>query len=755
MKRFAFVLGVICFMFSFNLSVVAQNTTSGQVSAFSDVPTDHWAWQEIQYSVSKNIVSGNGDGTFLPNAGVTREQFCRMLTSTFSASLSNTGEQSFSDVPAEKWSYPYIETSREFLTGYSNPFGGLPLFKPEDYATREDIAVALVRMMGLTDKDVMDTGYVQNHFSDYTDISPQLINYMNLACERGLISGYPDGSLRPVKGMTRAETVVLLNRATKQAITNINDEISLSATTVYNNTGEGATVYIKAEEGTTVTVDGETILMENNGSGEYEGTYLYNFQGEGEKRCVIQGTKAGKTKTIEVTLAYKVSIPQLNIIQFPTSAKTKQVTISGTLKDARYEKYLTINGENIRVDYDGKWEKTVTLQEGENKFVFIATNEAGKTVTIEKTAVFNTGGPQLTILRCPTTATTKQVTINGTLKDSNYDVLLTINGENVRVDYEGKWEKTVTLQEGENEYVFTATNTAGKTVIDKRTIVFNIGGPKLVILSCPTESTKKQATMTGTLKDSNYDVLLLINGENVRVDYEGKWEKTVTLLDGENTYTFVATNTAGKTVTEERTIEFSAGSPEISFTNCPEVTQQKYLAIQGNVGGFTDGLKLYLNDQQVSLRYDNSFSVTTALEDGENALVFRSVNSYGKETSIMKTVTYISEMKAPELEVDDIPSATNEDTVEISGSVYDALDSSAVVYVNDNKVSSGNGSFSETISLKEGVNNINVKATNSYGKTTTVLKSITYQAPPTEEVQPEPEPETQSEPQPGAEETTM
>ena len=198
------------------------------------------------------------------------------------------------------------------------------------------------------------------------------------------------------------------------------------------------------------------------------------------------------------------------------------------------------------MDYDGKWEKTVTLQEGENKFIFIATNEAGKNVTIEKTTVFNTGGPRLAILRCPTTATTKQVTINGTLKDSNYDVLLTINGENVRVDYEGKWEKTVTLQEGENEYEFTATNTAGKTVTDKRNVVFNVGGPKLVIVSCPTESTKKQVTINGMLKDSNYDVLLTINGENVRVDYEGKWEKTVTLLDGENTYTFVATNTAGE-----------------------------------------------------------------------------------------------------------------------------------------------------------------------------------------------------------------
>lgn len=739
MKRLTLILGVVFCLVGFNLSVSAQDITSGQVSTFSDVPTDHWAWQEIQYSVSQNIVSGNGDGTFLPNAGVTREQFCRMLTSTFSASLSNTGEQSFSDVPSEKWSYPYIEASREFLTGYANPFGGRPLFKPEDYATREDIAVALVRMMGLTDKDVVDTSYVQNHFSDYTDISPQLINYMNLACERGLISGYPDGSLCPTKGMTRAETVVLLNRATKQAVTNIKGEISLSAAAVYNNTGEEATVYIKAEEGTTITVDGEAIRMENNGNGEYEGTYLYNFQAEGEKSCIIKGIKAGKTKTIEVKLAYKVSAPQLNIIQFPTSATTKQIAISGTLIDAQYEKYLTINGESIHVDYDGKWEKTVTLQEGENKFTFIATNEAGKTVTIEKTAVFNTGGPQLTILRCPTTATTKQVTINGTLKDSNYDILLSINGENVRVDYEGKWEKTVTLQDGKNEYLFTATNTAGKTVTDKRTIVFNIGGPKLVILSCPSESNKKQVTINGTLKDSNYDVLLTINGENVRVDYEGKWEKTVTLLDGENTYTFVATNTAGKMVTEERTIEFSAGTPEISFTNCPEVTQQKYLAAQGNVGGFTDGVKLYLNDQQVTLKYDNSFSITTALEEGENSLSFRTINSYGKETSIRKTVTYISEMKAPELEVDDIPSETNEDIVEISGSVYDTLDSAVVVYVNDKKVSSGNGSFSTTVSLAEGVNNISVKATNSYGKTTTVLKNITYKVPQTEEVEPEPE----------------
>ena len=185
----------------------------------------------------------------------------------------------------------------------------------------------------------------------------------------------------------------------------------------------------------------------------------------------------------------------------------------------------------------------------------------------------------------------------------------------------------------------------------------------------------------------------------------------------------------GKSSTETRTISLEIGAPEITFTNCPEVTQQKNLSIQGRIKGQNDGAKLYINDQEVSVGYSGDFSKSVTLSEGDNSFVFRAVNSYGKSKTISKTIKYVGEIKAPVLKVDDIASSTAESKITIAGTVNDSLDSKVVVYVNDKKITSGNGNWTADVSLDEGDNDIIVVATNSYGKSTTIVKKVTYTAP--------------------------
>ena len=539
---------------------VSQIIGDGNTVVFIDVPSNYWAKDQIDYFAQQGIVAGYEDGSFQPEAGVTREEFCKLLVSTFKQPLETPSTPTFADVAEDRWSYPYVEVCREFLTGYANPFGGLPTFHPTEYATREDIAVALVRMMGFTDSDASDKNYAGRKFYDGNSISPSLMPYVSIACERGLISGYPDGSFGPTQGITRAETVVLLNRATKQAVTNINAELELSANIIYSSDGKTATINISAEEGTTVTVNGETVKMSSNYYDEYEGNYVYKFEEEGSKDFVVEGKRAGKTKTINLTAKYEV------------------------------------------------------------------------------------GAPILTIDQVPDTVTTSQVTITGRATDKN---------------------------------------------------------------------------------DSS--VKIYMNGEYI--DYSS-FRKTVTLTEGANTFTFKAVNNRGKeSETITKTITRNVGAPEITFTNCPEVTQQKNLSIQGRIKGQNDGAKLYINDQEVSVGYSGDFSKSVTLSEGDNSFVFRAVNSYGKSKTISKTIKYVGEIKAPVLKVDDIASSTAESKITIAGTVNDSLDSKVVVYVNDKKITSGNGNWTADVSLDEGDNDIIVVATNSYGKSTTIVKKVTYTAP--------------------------
>ncbi len=632
-------------VFLTSTSVLATNVSqiigNNNTVIFSDVPSGYWAQTAIEYFAKQGVVSGNGNGAFLPEEAVTREQFCKMLVLTFQAPLSTPKASSFSDMTADRWSFEYVEVCKNYMTEYANPFGGLPAFHPEEDASREDIAVALVRMMGLTDSDVKNKYYASNAFSDSGSISPKLLPYVSLACEKGLISGYPDGTFRPSKGITRAESVTLLNRATKQAVTDANKELELSANCVYGDSGKKASIYVDAEEGTAVTIDGNKVEMSSNGS-KYKGVYSYTFTAEGSKTFTVTGTKLGKSRTIAVTAKYEVGTPVLSIAQCPASTTSKNITITGTASDPNYKVSLTINNENVWIGSNGSWEKSYTLKEGENKFVFVVTSSSGKTATEERTIVFSVGGPTITIAQCPTTVTSNVVTITGTASDPNYKVSLTINNENVWVGSNGSWEKSYTLKEGENKFVF------------------------------------------------------------------------------------IATSTAGKTATEERAVTFTVGSPSMVFINCPEVTQQKNITIQGRINDDYSGTKLFINDQAASVDHDGNFSKSVFLTEGDNSLTFRAVNTYGKSQTVLKTIKYVAQILAPTVTVDEIPASVNEASLTVTGSMSDTIDPNAKVYVNDKLVSSAPGKWSAALTLVEGKNNVIIVATNSYGKSATVTKTVTY-----------------------------
>ena len=456
----------------------------GDTYVFIDVPANHWAREQIEYFAREGIVDGYTDGSFKPEAGVTREEFCKLLVSTFKQPLETPPTPTFADVDENRWSYPYVEICRDFLTGYVNPFGGLPTFHPAEYATREDIAVALVRMMGYTDNDAGDKEYALWKFTDGRSISPNILAYVSIACEKGLISGYPDGSFGPTRGITRAETVALLNRATKQAVTSIDAELEMNAEVIYSEDGKNATINIIAEEGTTVTVNGESVKMSSNYYNQYEGNYVYKFEEEGNENFVVEGKKGGKKKTVSLTAKYEIGAPTLMVSQSDQTVTTKEFKLSGTAKDEKCSVDVTINGQSVALggwenDYnDNKWSKSFILEEGENVFTVVATNENGKQTTKTITVTYTVGAPTLTITQKDQTVTSKEFKLSGTAKDDNYSVDVTINNQSVAFggwqnDYDdNKWSKSFILEEGENVFTVIATNENGKQTTKTVTITY-------------------------------------------------------------------------------------------------------------------------------------------------------------------------------------------------------------------------------------------------------------------------------------------
>jgi hypothetical protein len=178
--------------------------------SFSDVPRSHWAYKEITEMAAKGIIKGYEDGKFRPNNRITRAEFAKIMIAAAGIDVYKRSiTQTFRDVPRNHWAFYYVEYAKPYLTGYKS--GNVYTYKPDQYAVREDIAVALVRLLGYDRTHKADEAVVER-FRDDDRISPALRPYVAIAVQTNLMQGY-NNYFRPQDAITRAEAASLLFRA--------------------------------------------------------------------------------------------------------------------------------------------------------------------------------------------------------------------------------------------------------------------------------------------------------------------------------------------------------------------------------------------------------------------------------------------------------------------------------------------------------------------------------------------------------------
>ncbi|MBO5727736.1 MAG: S-layer homology domain-containing protein, partial [Oscillospiraceae bacterium] len=88
------------------------------------------------------LVGGYGDGTFRPDAPVTRAEFCAMLTNLFGLELPPVSRSAFSDVNTASWYAPAVHAMHDkgYLTGYEDGS-----FRPDAPITQEEALCILAK----------------------------------------------------------------------------------------------------------------------------------------------------------------------------------------------------------------------------------------------------------------------------------------------------------------------------------------------------------------------------------------------------------------------------------------------------------------------------------------------------------------------------------------------------------------------------------------------------------------------------------
>lgn len=165
----------------------------------------HWCRGEIEAFLSKDLVRGYPDGGFHPDATVTRAEFIRMVNSTFG--FVREGTATFTDVKEGDWYSADLAAAAR--TGW---FSGMPdgSALPQATITRQEAAKLLVSML----EEKRPGSFAM--FTDGRQVADWARDYVETAGALGIIEGFPDGTYRPTRYLTRAETVKMLSNIAQQ-----------------------------------------------------------------------------------------------------------------------------------------------------------------------------------------------------------------------------------------------------------------------------------------------------------------------------------------------------------------------------------------------------------------------------------------------------------------------------------------------------------------------------------------------------------
>lgn len=182
---------------------------------FGDI-SGHWAQASIENMASRKVLNGATPDTFLPDADITRAEFAAIVTRALGISA-DTGTTAFSDVAADAWYAKEVAAAVRYglIAGYEDG-----TFRPDAMITREEAMAILARAMAwagyVTEVSTGDVSARLSLFTDGSEVSGWAQSFAAVCAKHGVFMG-SNGNLNPAANITRAETAVTVERMLKNA----------------------------------------------------------------------------------------------------------------------------------------------------------------------------------------------------------------------------------------------------------------------------------------------------------------------------------------------------------------------------------------------------------------------------------------------------------------------------------------------------------------------------------------------------------
>jgi peptidoglycan hydrolase-like protein with peptidoglycan-binding domain len=290
---------------------------------FSDIGT-HWAKACILKLAELNIVSGFPDGSFRPDAVLTRAEFAALMFVAFPNLPIGRQAVYFPDVPQANWAYNAVKWGYErgLFSGYPEGY-----FKPDVPIPRMQVLVVLVTALRLPKPDRVDETLTL-YFDDATDIPDWTRWAIAAATIDNRIVNAPDvRRFCPSQNATRGEIAALLCAAL-----NLTDALPLQYTTwaggIYDITGSVTVPFAQWKGCARLMRDIQTILagFRIYPGGAIDGRYTSQTEQALHQFCDFYGLSNMITGIFDDDFAW--SLTHANPVDFIVANTDRQQTFN-------------------------------------------------------------------------------------------------------------------------------------------------------------------------------------------------------------------------------------------------------------------------------------------------------------------------------------------------------------------------------------------------------------------------------------------
>ena len=320
---------------------------------FEDVTEGEWFFDAVAYVWEQGLMNGITDAEFGPTLKANRAMVVTLLY-RLDGARTEPEESSFADVEPGIWYHAPVEWALE--NGITNGISETE-FAPGRNVIREQFVTFLHRYAGEPEPAGMPDG-----FADWAEVSGYARNAVAWALEIGLLTGYEDGTVKPLRELNRAELAVLMQRFHLWLLDDGAEPVpewSQSATEVQLAVGESFELTLTNQFGEAADV---VWVADCEGVVEIEGTTVTAVGvGTAVLSCELDGAVFEcRVEVTEKQVTWKISHTDVTIKvgeSFYLKVKSSEGETASVTWSANKSGYVSISGNKIT----GKKAGTVTV----------------------------------------------------------------------------------------------------------------------------------------------------------------------------------------------------------------------------------------------------------------------------------------------------------------------------------------------------------------------------------------------------------